>query len=89
MKNIAITRNTTELTRATGDDVMPGKQTTLRRKKVRTQSAWTPDMQRLYELTFGMSGDIEGEYKAYQDYFCFDPHNRKKASTAENKKKVI
>lgn len=46
-------------------------------------------MQRLYELMFGMSGDIEEEYKAYQDYFGFDPHNREKASTGENKEKVI
>jgi hypothetical protein len=46
-------------------------------------------MQRLYELMFGTSGDIEEEYKEYQDYFGFDPRNREKASTAENKEKAI
>jgi hypothetical protein len=46
-------------------------------------------MQRFYELMFGTSGDIEEECKAYQDYFGFGPHNKEKASTAENKEKVI
>lgn len=40
-----------------------------------TQSPFIPDMQHLYELMFGTSGDVEQEYKEYQDYWGVDPRN--------------
>ena len=65
---------------------MPKRLAALRRKRARkvvtqpiattSSPAWTPDLERLYELMFGTSGDPEQEYRAYQDYWGFDPRNR-------------
>ena len=58
----------------TGPDTQPETKNTPRASM---NPAWTDDLQRLYELMFGTSGDIEEEWRSYQDYWGFDPHNRR------------
>jgi hypothetical protein len=39
--------------------------------------AWTSEEQAAYEMVFGTSGDPGEEYCGYQEYYGFDPRNRR------------